>query len=131
MLWWKKKKQEKKEPSEVITPKCPHTWKDFPWYMVAKYYANMNSGIYVIYEPYVCVHCHERKDVELTKIEMQDVSYKQFDKIVNEAFDRSEKHMKPREIVEDMINDFLFVDREKLAIIEKIRNTTDERNGGQ
>lgn len=102
---------------------CPHTWKDFPWYTHSIYNAYTSNLEVQIYEPYVCIHCKERKDIRLdtyirTNIPSLEKAHEEVSRIEKDL----EGHAKPRVLVEDMINDYIYVDREKLGIIEKIRD---------
>lgn len=108
------------QPTKI---KCPHTWKDFPWYMTTEYNScNMTLNIR-IFEPYVCMHCKERKDIQLNHITHTNVtSSKKQIEFIDFYLDKYKDYIKPIPVVEDMINDYIYVDREKLDILEKLRN---------
>ena len=104
-------------------PPCPHTWKDFPWYINFVYNTYTSELKVCIYEPYVCVHCKKREDICLdTYVRTNIPSVEKAREEVSKIEKNLEGHTKPRVLVEDMINDYIYVDREKLGIIEKIKD---------
>lgn len=125
-------KRKTREPPEqevpvFIPPKCPHTWKDFPWYMTWEWITygvgQQNGELNLkISEPYICVHCKERKDVDLLKLTKTNISLQKANDISDEYEKRYKDKLKPIPVLEDMINDYILVDREKLEIVEKLRN---------
>lgn len=120
MAWFRKKQIPKEEK---VIPTCDHKWKDFPWYMSGKYYYETRYATLQIIEPYVCIHCKERKDVVLHTITRANYSQddvKAFLDTMNELYG---EYCKPRPIVEDMINDMQLVDREYLKFAELIHTT--------
>ena len=121
-------KRKTREPPNAGAPvfHCNHIWKDFPWYMTSvmkdSYADNLVNLETTIHEPYVCALCKERKDILLLKRSRSNIHRKDIYPLLEEFQKECEDNLKPRAIVEDMINDYILVDREKLEIFEKIRN---------
>lgn len=110
----------KKQESQSQEPlKCNHKWKDFDWYVDGNY--NGQTLLFKVYEPYVCVICHERKDVLLFKQVTQHKTMKGANEWA-ENFVEKTPQIKARAEIEDAINDFIMVDREYLNILEGLRN---------
>lgn len=124
----KNKKQPKDDAESSDLPICSHTWKDFPWYVTYQFDPPSYTSIVQrgkleirVIEPYVCAHCHKRMDISLTKIEVTNVNKNEIEKFIKETTSQYKGKIRPMAIVEDMIQDFIYVDREKLDILEKLR----------
>lgn len=131
MAFWNKKevrtKVVEKDPVvEIPVPKCIHTWKDFPAYIKERYTGPKQESVLEVVEPYVCVHCKERKNVTLyTETETGLTRDEHNEK--RAYWERKYREiLKPRIVVEDMINDEIYVDPVKLAIVDKLRSAKDE-----
>ena len=107
------------EPDPRTTPvKCDHKWRDFDWYIE---YCTRNNGVdYTITEPYLCIHCGERKNVILEKghIKLDDGDTEA--SIVSELINMYPK-LRMKAIVEDEVHDAALVDREYLRIADYLR----------
>ena len=124
---FKRRRAKEEVPAQLPPPECPHTWKDFPWYMTVQWkqddslVSTVGTLTTTIFEPYVCVHCKQRKDIKL----LENIKYGVSTKVANEVIEDYEtlfaEQLKPVPVVEDMIHDYLYVDREKLRIYEKIK----------
>ena len=114
---WGKKSKSTDKPVEF---KCNHKWQDFPWYMQATYYAGTREFEIKLIEPYVCVHCKERKDVVLHRVERENYSWDDAEKLVDECWEKYGQYCKDRPIIEDMINDMQLVDRQYLEILKSL-----------
>lgn len=114
---WGKKQRVEAKPIEF---KCNHKWKDFPWYITAFYYEDTNAFDLKIIEPYVCIHCKERKDVVLHSVSRANFSWKQASKLLEECEEKYGEFCQPRPIVEDMIHDMQLIDRQYLEIAESL-----------
>ena len=121
MFWFKRKRREGSKRTLPPLP-CPHTWKDFPWYLMSTYYPSEDLSEHVIIEPYVCAHCKERKNIELLHVKRYTFTRKAFDDLIGTYNEAYKNQLAPKPVVEDMINDFIYVDREKLDILEKLRS---------
>ena len=105
----------KKKKVKKIT--CNHKWKDFSWYIAIE---DKGYKHYVrVYEPYVCIHCKERKDELIFErnfywITDRDSAIKNLQK--------KYPQIKPIIEVNDEIADFQYVDREYLAIAGVLQN---------
>ena len=123
-MWPFKKKVNEKDNSIEIEFKVPHehTWKDMPWYMMTEYSESKQTASYQIIEPYICITCGERKDVKLEGTRWNGVTVEERKKFFQEVKDKYKDYLKPRAVVEDMINNILLVkDPEHLKMMEKLR----------
>ena len=126
-LFSKKKKQK-----ELIIPNIPHehTWKDMPWYMEVRYNGENKTAGYEIIEPYICVTCGERKNVRLESEDWSNISAQEREKIYSKIHNRYKKYLKPRAVVEDMINNILLVkDPDYLDMVEEMRGLPHRKCG--
>lgn len=114
---WGKKQTIEAKPIEF---KCNHKWKDFPWYITALYYEDTHAFDLKIIEPYVCIHCKERKDIVLHSVSRANFSWKQASTLLEECEEKYGEFCQPRPIVEDMIHDMQLVDRQYLEIAESL-----------
>lgn len=131
-MWPFKKKVNEKDNSVEIEFKVPHehTWKDMPWYMLTEYSEAKQTASYQIIEPYICITCGERKDVKLEGTHWNGVTVEERKKFFQEVKDRYKDYLKPRAVVEDMINNILLVkDPEYLDTVEAMRGTPHRRCG--
>lgn len=127
MWFFKKKKKEVITPSTPIKRECQHKWKDFPWYIDARWGRFPNNKNYwcdiELKEPYVCIWCKKREDILLKKWHREPIREEDIITLVNEINTRHKSKIKSREEIEDEIQDFLHdVDRTYLQIYEKIHN---------
>ena len=120
-------------PAEPTPPPCLHTWVDFPWYLQHSFnnyqddsFPPKGESILEIYEPYVCVHCQKRKDVKLYRERPTSMTLDSHFKKIEQWNELYKDHIKPKPIVEDMINDAIYVDKGKVAIVAKLRGIEDE-----
>ena len=110
--------------------KHEHTWKDLPWYMEVEYNGAKNTAQYEIIEPYICITCGERKNVVLEKCAWQNITAKDRDEEFAKARKKYKRYLKPRAVVEDMINNILLVkDPEHLEMVENIRGIPHKKCG--
>lgn len=114
---WGKKSKNTDKPVEF---KCNHKWQDFPWYIQATYFAPYRRFDLKIIEPYVCVHCKERKDIVLHHVERDNYSWDESENLLDECWEKYGEHCKDRPIIEDMINDMQLVDRQYLEILKSL-----------
>ena len=116
--------RKKSEHIEIPTLKHEHTWKDMPWYMETWYSGREHTASYYIKEPYVCIVCGERKDITLEKEEWNNISVEGREERYKEVREKYAQYLKPRAIVEDMINDIQYVkDTEHLEMVELLLNS--------
>ena len=126
-LFSKKKKQK-----ELIIPNVPHehTWKDMPWYMEVRYNGENKTAGYEIIEPYICVTCGERKNIRLEAEDWSNISAQEREKIYSKIRNKYKKYLKPRAVVEDMINNILLVkDPDYLDMVEEMRGLPHRKCG--
>jgi len=100
---------------------CNHKWKDFSWYITIEKEGSFFKETYIVrvYEPYVCIHCKERRDeVIFERIFKYDTDMRNCVKDLQERYSQ----IKPIIEVNDEIADFQFVDRHYLAIAGVLSN---------
>ena len=117
MGWFKKKQKTEVKPIEFT---CNHKWRDFPWYIKATYYDSVRRFELQIIEPYVCIHCKERKDVVLHEVVRNNSSWKHVEELLAECEEKYGEHCQSRPVIEDMIHDMQLVDRQYLKIAESL-----------
>ena len=123
-IFGKKKKEQPKEDFKLEIPQLPHehTWKDMPWYMEYEYNSGKQEANYKIIEPYICITCGERKNVCLEQRQWYGIDDEERNKQYNKIRNRYKKYLKPRAVVEDMINNILLVkDVDYLNMVEEMR----------
>lgn len=105
----------KKKKAKKIT--CNHKWKDFSWYITVE--DKITKSCVRVYEPYVCIHCKERKD----EVIFERIFQYNFD-VENYVKNLQKKYPQIKPIIEvnDEIADFQFVDRQYLAIAGVLQN---------
>lgn len=122
MNWFRKNK--KSTNTDITIPEIPHvhTWKDMPWYMEVEYSGTEKTASYHIIEPYICIVCGERKNVCLEKECWEHIDSNIRDEYYMKVRKRYKKYLKPRAVVEDMINNILLVkDPSYLNMVEEMR----------
>ena len=121
----------RKQEQLPVTPtqECEHKMQDFPWYiesnMTTGIYQSENKLVYQIIEPYVCIYCGARKDVVLEKREIIGYSKSEMRKMLDYVQEVYSDRIKPKPIIEDMINDFKLVDVEHLRWYHYLNGTKD------
>lgn len=118
MFWFKKRANTNSE-----IPELPHqhVFKDMPWYMEIQYNGEHKTAGYRIIEPYICVTCGERIDKVLEREDWSNITVGDREKYFQKVRNRYKKYLKPRAVVEDMINNILLVkDANRLNMVEKM-----------
>lgn len=82
--------------------------------------AGRQSWHIAIIEPYVCIHCKERKNVCLLRAAYDGVTEKEANHLFEENESEYKEYLKPRAVVEDMISDFQLVDRTYLELADSL-----------
>lgn len=122
MLFFKNKN--KKDTKEMKEVQCCHKYKDFPWYIETNIYHYDTRKIidYEInlIEPYVCVKCHDRKNITLNTMNGKRTTYEKYLQQLQAVQEKYKDKIKERPEIEDMINDMIFVDREYLNLYEEV-----------
>lgn len=117
----KKKKEVPAVESPVFISAHEHTWKDMPWYMGVHYSGTNKTAGYKIVEPYICVTCGKRKDITLEEEDYSNINAEDREVIFNRVRECYKDYLKPRAIVEDMINNIILVkDPQRLEMLEKM-----------
>ena len=114
-------KKEKPQPP----PQCDHKWQDFPWIIHGLYDPVCHCVRVTITEPYVCIHCGERKDVTLYNKTKIATSQDKADDIYMKVYETYKDHIEDKAVVEDMIADMQLVDREYLKYYNIVHGGAD------
>lgn len=117
-------KRKKKLTSTTELPVLPHDciMKDMPWFMTTEYNGEERTASYKIIEPYICITCGKRIDKVLEENHWSNITSEWRDKWYEDVRKNYKKYLKPRAIVEDMINNIILVkDAKRLEMIEEIR----------
>lgn len=120
---FKKKKAPEPEPIKIKTP-CEmfgHLWQDFPWIIEDKY--DRDDSYYMsrieIKEYYVCRICHEIKKVTIGTY-CDNCKRSEHNEKVARLKQEYAEQIKPIPVVQDMIQDMIHVDEERLKIWENL-----------
>ena len=108
-------------PALIQPPPCKHKYQDFPWYMEKSWNSYYRRLQIKIIEPYVCIYCHQRKNVTLLDDEWSSIPIAKRDEIIEIVTQKYSDHLQPKAIVEDMVNDMQLVDRQWLEIANQLR----------
>ena len=120
-MWpFKKKKEPKSE--------CCHKYKDFDWYAEANYSYENKALDAKIYEPYVCIYCGHRKDVELDSTYRFPLSFESAQETYEEFQKPYLDKIRKKAFIENEIHDMLLVDRAYLEIYEQLHKERFEKN---
>ena len=125
-------RKKKETPKEIDLPKIlhEHTWKDMPWYMETWWSGERKTAGYKIIEPYICITCGERKNVQLEQADWSNISVDDREKYYRDVRKRYRKYLRPHAVVEDMINNILLVkDPGRLNMIEQMRGMPHQNVG--
>lgn len=106
-----RKKKTVTDSPAIEIPTLAHecTWKDMPWYMDVEYDGVQKTASYIIIEPYICIVCGKRKDVVLEKETWTNIDSETRNEYYTKIRKRYRKYLRPRAVVEDMINNILLV----------------------
>lgn len=121
MEWFKRKKK----PAPMTEfPTLPHEciMKDMPWFITTEYDGEKRTASYKIIEPYICITCGKRIDKVLEEHHWANITSDWREQQYEDVRKKYKKYLKPRAIVEDMINNIILVkDAKRLEMIEEIR----------
>lgn len=109
-------KVEIKPPCEVFG----HNWRDFPPFLVFAWRGKNNESTIQIKEYYVCTCCHKKETKLLLSRTYQGYDQDYFYSQINELKEEYKEILKPEAIVEDMVNDAIMVDRQKLKFWDSL-----------
>lgn len=115
---------EDRPPLAPMPKECQHQWQDFPWYVEGTYHIEEGYFECQIIEPYVCVLCKKRENKVLMEYHHQ-ATEKEADKFIDGLRKRFKGKILHQIEVEDMINDFLMVDRDYLHGYHLVHGTKD------
>lgn len=123
----KNKNEERHSTPQSIN--CQHKFQDFPWYLESNMYTgtytSQNRLVYKLIEPYVCIYCGERRDIVLEQREITGYSKSDMKKMIENVQETYSDRIKPRAIIEDMVNDLKMVDVAHLKWYHYLAGTED------
>ena len=126
----RKKKDVPAAESPIFISAHEHTWKDMPWYMETWWSGEKRTAGYKIIEPYICITCGERKNVQLEQADWSNISVDDREQYYKDVRKRYRKYLRPHAVVEDMINNILLVkDPGRLNMIEQMRGMPHQNVG--
>ena len=130
---WPFEKKKKKPNPEYVPPAttksvCCHKYKDFSWYAEATYNRNTQELVASIYEPYVCIHCGHRKDVELDSVSRWPIDYETAQEVYDKFQEPYLDKLRKKAFVEDEIHDMLLVDRSYIEIYMRLHEERFKKN---
>lgn len=124
-MWLFNRKKKNTDILSFAIPEPEHQCilKDMPWYMTTKYSGKDKIAEYSIIEPYICINgCGYRKDVVLEHESWTNIDPDTREEFYDKVRKRYKKYLRPRAVVEDMINNILLVkDPAHLEQIEIMR----------
>lgn len=119
----KKKETAPAKVEDIIVDPCKmfgHIYKDFPPYIRYSWGGNDGNGVIKIEEYYVCHRCHNRKKVTLEEWSYSNSNREHFFSELEQMKKEYANLLKPQAVVEDMINDMIYVDEQKLKYWEQL-----------
>lgn len=110
------------KPKQTAAPKvlCRHKYQDFPWYIESEYDHADRTLTLTVNEPYVCIFCGHRRDIELEEHIRARISVEAANQYIHNVRAKYAEHIKDRAIVENLVHDAILVDREALEIYKQI-----------
>lgn len=115
-----KKKTTSPAPQQPV--ECEHKYQDFPWYINTT--LDSYSGMTIdIIEPYICTKCKKRIDKTLVHYTRNNL--KEGNKLLDSLLNKYNDKIRSRVEVEDMIHDFIYVDKDYLKYYHLINGTKD------
>ena len=119
------KELEEKIANSEIEIKSPcemfgHTWRDFPPVLEFSWSGKAEKSTIEIIETYVCTCCHQRQEKKLLSRAYTGYDQDYFFDQVREYKKEYKDLIKPEAVVEDMIQDAIMVDRQKLKFWDKL-----------
>lgn len=131
-MWpFNRRKENSKTAIKPVEKVCEHKYKDFSWYAEGQYDVDSKTLIATIYEPYVCIHCGNRKDVILDETCRYPVSVKEAEAIYEEFKNIYKDRLKEKAYVEDEIHDMTLVDRSYIDIYMSLHNPNNKDIRGE
>lgn len=105
-----------KSPCEIFG----HNWRDFPPFLEYDWNGRSNHSTIVIKEYYICTCCKTRQTKILLSRQYQGYDQDYFFNQVKELKEEYKDILKSEAIVEDMVNDAIMVDRQKLKYWDQL-----------
>ena len=116
-----KKKTTSSKQSQPQPIECDHKYQDFPWYInITDYGYGMTIDVI---EPYVCTKCKKRIDKTLAHYTCN--GSREGNKLLESILSQHKDKIRSRIKVEDMIHDFIYVDKDYLKYYHLVNGTKD------
>lgn len=112
----REEKVEMRPPCEVFG----HNWRDFPPFLEFGWRGKSDDSIIQIKEYYVCTCCHKKQTKILLSRRYRGYDQEYFFNQVKEFQTEYKDFLKPEAVVEDMVNDAIMVDRQKLKFWDQL-----------
>lgn len=109
---------EMRPPCEVFG----HNWRDFPPFLTYSWQGETGESYIKIHEYYVCTCCHKREAKTLLSRTYRGYKQDYFFDAIKELKKEYKDILKPEAIVEDMVNDAIMVDRQKLKFWDQLHS---------
>lgn len=107
---------EMRPPCEVFG----HNWRDFPPFLTYSWQGETGESYIKIHEYYVCTCCHKRETKTLLSRTYRGYNQDYFFGAIKELKKEYKELLKPEAVVEDMVNDAIMVDRQKLKFWDQL-----------
>lgn len=124
----KKKPNPEYVPPATTKRECEHKYRDFSWYTEGSYNVDTRTLTAKIVEPYVCIHCGHRKDVQLKEVTRFPLSYEESLEEFDKFKEPYEEQLKDKAFVEDEIHDMMLVDQQYLEIYMRLHGERFKKN---
>lgn len=125
MSWFRKKKNEEPAPAaEPVKSWCErtgkHLYEDLPWYIENYYNESQHKSEFELHELYLCHLCHQVKNITLFSGWLPARNYREHSQNVEEVEREYSAYIKPKAVVKDMLNDMIYLDKQRLSIWKEI-----------
>ena len=115
----REEKVEMRPPCEIFG----HNWRDFPPFLEYAWNGSSGESTIKIKEYYVCTCCHKKETKLLFSRLYKGYDHDYFFDQIKELKKEYKEILKPEAIVEDMVNDAIMVDRQKLKFWDQLHST--------
>ena len=132
MALFRKKKKQNELPNEnnkkieiEIPDPCTvfgHIYRDFPPFLKYSWNGKSDYSTISIQEYYICTRCKNRQTMTLLSRSYKGYDQDYFFDQIKELKKEYKEILKPEAIVEDMVNDTIMVDRQKLKFWDQLHS---------
>ena len=119
--------------AELSKPYCQQKghkceYRDFPPY-IEYHWESDGRGSIEMKEKYVCLYCHKIETKILSIWKFTNCNLTEFNQAIDQTKKEYKNFIKPKAIVEDMVNDAIMVDRQKLEIWDNLHAPKEKDTG--